>query len=180
MSADKNNFNSEVEIVYKSLTEVLRERGDPLRIMGQQNYFKNEVKFVGLTTGEVRSYTRMVFDDRSDCNQDFIFTLVERLMSSMVFEYRGAAIHLATLLRKQWQDEDFYLFQSWVERYVDNWVLGDEIANHLLDKFILDDPQTTERTFKWAASSNPRMRRASAVCLVVRCENRITQGTCCV
>jgi len=167
MSTVEINFGSDLESVYESLTEGLRDRGDPLRIEGQQNYFKNEVKFVGLTAADVRSFTRTVFDNLPDRSRDFIFPLAERLMSSMVFEYRGAAVHLVTQLRKQWQDEDFYLFQSWLEKYVDNWATGDEIANHLLDKFILDNPQVTERTFQWSASPNLWMRRASAVCLVV-------------
>lgn len=167
MSVDKNNSNSDLESVFKTLTEGLRERGDPLRIAGQQNYFKNEVRFVGLTAGEVRAYTRTVFDGLADRSREFIYPLAEMLMSSMVFEYRGAAIHLVTLLRKQWRDEDFDLFQSWLEKYVDNWAVADEIANHLLDKFIIDDPRVTERTFQWSASPNLWMRRASAVCLVV-------------
>lgn len=167
MSVAKKDLDFDLEHVYESLTRELVEKGDQAKIKGQQNYFKNEVKFVGLAVGQVRGHTRKVFDGLPDQSRGFIFPLAERLMSSMVFEYRVAAMHLATLLRNQWQDEDFYLFQSWLDNYVDNWATGDEIANHLLDKFIIDNPQITEETFQWSSSKNLWMRRASAVCLIV-------------
>jgi 3-methyladenine DNA glycosylase AlkD len=149
------------------LVKALEAEADPERAEGQQRYFKNRMRFLGLRLGDARRIVDQHPEAWEGKGRNEVLDLAESLMADRVFEHQVAAVHLVQKVKRSLQMEDLPRFERWLQCHVDNWAEADEVANHILDHFILHDRSVTEATFAWAGSENIWLRRAAAVCLVV-------------
>jgi 3-methyladenine DNA glycosylase AlkD len=70
-------------------------------------------------------------------------------------------------MRKDYEREDFPVFERWVTMYVTNWASCDTLCNHSVGAFIEMYPEYIKELKRWALSENRWVRRASAVSLII-------------
>jgi 3-methyladenine DNA glycosylase AlkD len=107
------------------------------------------------------------FKKISDKSKPEIFTLCEKLLISDYMEEAFIAFEWSYYLKKQYEPEDFIVFERWVGDYVNNWAKCDTLCNHTIGTFIDMYPQFIDPLKKWTASENRWYRRAAAVTLVL-------------
>jgi 3-methyladenine DNA glycosylase AlkD len=132
-----------------------------------QRFFKEEAKFYGVKSAAVKKIAQKYKRDIKGLEKPKIFALCENLLQSGYGEEAAIAFEWAYSLRKGFQPTDFQVFESWVEKYVDNWAKCDTLCNHTIGAFIEQYPSFIENLRIWATSQNRWLRRASAVTLIV-------------
>jgi len=70
-------------------------------------------------------------------------------------------------VNKQYIEDDFLVFERWLNEYVTNWASCDTFCNHTIGTFLEMFPAYIEKLKEWAQSENRWVRRASAVSLII-------------
>ncbi|HOT06955.1 MAG: DNA alkylation repair enzyme [Methanosaeta sp. PtaB.Bin039] len=134
---------------------------------GAQRFFKEDVKFHGVRSGDVRKIANRHFRNLKGRDKGEIFYLCEELLKSGYGEEAFIAFEWAFSIKKRFVPKDFDVFKSWIEKYVDNWAKCDTICNHTLGSFIEMYPEHIADLKAWTMSENRWLRRASAVTLIL-------------
>ena len=132
-----------------------------------QYYFKEKVVFLGVKTVIVNQLARESFLIIKPLGKSVILDLAEKLLQSEFNEEAFIAFEWAYRLEKQYESQDMALFESWVERYVDNWAKCDTLCNHAVGSLVEHFPESLTDLKRWAHSANRWMRRAAAVSLIL-------------
>ncbi|NTW33939.1 MAG: DNA alkylation repair protein, partial [Bacteroidetes bacterium] len=70
-------------------------------------------------------------------------------------------------IHKNYEPNDFIIFEKWVSQFINNWASCDTFCNHSVGAFVELFPEYLKELKRWAKSDNRWMRRASAVSLIV-------------
>jgi 3-methyladenine DNA glycosylase AlkD len=132
-----------------------------------QRFFKEEVKILGVKSAAVKKIAQKYQREMKGKEKQDIFALCEDLFQSGYGEEAFIAFEWAYSTRKNYQPEDFQVFESWVKKYVDNWAKCDTLCNHTIGAFIERYPSFIESLKGWARSENRWLKRASAVTLIL-------------
>jgi 3-methyladenine DNA glycosylase AlkD len=132
-----------------------------------QRFFKEEAKFYGVKSAAVKKIAQKYWRSIKEMKKPEILALCEKLLQSGYGEESFIASEWAYSLRKGYQPQDFQIFESWVEKYVDNWAKCDTLCNHTIGAFVEQYPSFIDNLKIWATSENRWLRRASAVTLIV-------------
>ncbi|WP_255334897.1 DNA alkylation repair protein [Methanosarcina sp. KYL-1] len=156
-----------------------------------QRFFKEEVKCYGVKSAAVGKVAKKYFKEigqesntvkaaRADktgkagkagkedkANKKEVFFLCEELLESDYCEEAFIAFEWAYLVRKDYSEDDFPMFERWIEKYVNNWAKCDTLCNHAVGSFIEQFPAYVENLKAWTKSDNRWLRRAAAVSLVL-------------
>ena len=130
-------------------------------------FFKEPIRTYGIKTPVARKIAKAYYKKISDKSKPEIFSLCEELLSSDYMEEAVIAFEWSYNLRKQYEADDFAMFERWVGEYVNNWAKCDTLCNHTIGTFIDMYPQFIDPLKKWTASENRWYRRAAAVTLVL-------------
>jgi 3-methyladenine DNA glycosylase AlkD len=136
-----------------------------------QRFFKEEVKFHGVKTSIVRQIARKHFNEIKDREKKDIFNICEALLESDYGEEAYIAFEWAYNIRKRYDPADFYVFERWIQIYVNNWAKCDTLCNHTMGSYIEQFPECLKDIKNWAKSDNRWFRRASAVSLIIPARN---------
>jgi 3-methyladenine DNA glycosylase AlkD len=136
-----------------------------------QRFFKEEVKFHGVKSAQVRKIATKYFREIKGKDKNEIFALCENLLVTGYGEEAFIAFGWSYLLRKKYEPSDFIVFERWILEYVDNWAKCDTLCNHTIGAFIEMYPEFLKNLKGWARSDNRWMRRASAVTLILPARN---------
>ncbi len=134
---------------------------------GFQRFFKEEVKFYGVKTPDAERIAKKHFEKLRGKSKGEVFRTCEKLLQSGFHEEAIVAFAWAYSFRKQYEADDFSVFERWVERYVDNWAKCDTLCNHSVGALVESFPQCTSGLKAWTKSDNRWLRRASAVSLII-------------
>jgi len=134
---------------------------------GAQRFFKEEAKFYGVKAAVVKKIAQKYKREIKGMEKPEIFVLCENLLQSGYGEEAAVAFEWAYSLRISYQPQDFQVFESWVEKYVDNWAKCDTLCNHTIGALVEQYPSFIDNLKTWAISENRWLRRASAVTLIV-------------
>jgi 3-methyladenine DNA glycosylase AlkD len=145
--------------LHQSIDEKTRESA--------QRFFKEEVKFHGVKSALVKKIATKYYREIKERDKKEIFSLCENLLQANYGEEAFIAFEWSNSLRRQFVPEDFFVFERWVDLYVDNWAKCDTLSNHTLGTFVEMYPQFIESLTIWARSENRWLRRASAVTLIL-------------
>lgn len=96
-----------------------------------------------------------------------VFSLCEELWQSGYLEESVIACIWAESLHKQYEPNDFKVFEYWVHNYLTNWADCDTLCNHTIGMFVMKYPEYISELKKWATSSERFVKRASAVTLII-------------
>ena len=132
-----------------------------------QRFFKEPVKFHGVKSAQVKKIATKYFREIKDRDKSEIFVLCEVLLETGYGEEAFIAFEWAYRVRGQFVPQDFFVFEGWVDRYVDNWAKCDTLCNHTLGSFVEMYPEFIENLTGWAREQNRWLRRASAVTLIL-------------
>ena len=133
-------------------------------------FFKEEVKCYGVKTSTVGKIAKDYFKEMEKtgkADKKNIFALAEELLQSDYCEEAYIAFEWVYQVRAEYTEDDFPVFERWVENYVNNWAKCDTLCNHTLGSFIEEFPDFVENLKTWAKSDNRWLRRASAVTLIL-------------
>lgn len=152
--------------VIQNIRKELKKNIDLKHKEGEARFFKGEIQNYGVKAGIVRKIARKYFKDVKILPKPEIFALCEELLSSGYSEEATIAFQWTYNVRKQYQKEDFVLFEKWIKNYVTNWAKCDDFCTHALGYFLLEFPEFVSKVKLWAKSGNRWFRRASAVIFI--------------
>ncbi len=145
----------------------LKQNSDPhTKAMGQK-FFKEKVKIHGVRTALVTKIAKANHQCVLALDKKKAFALCDELWRSGYMEESFIACHFSYLIRKNYEQSDFEVFEKWVENYVSNWASCDTLCNHTIGTFVEMYPKHLNSLKKWAKSGNRWVRRASAVTLII-------------
>lgn len=130
-------------------------------------FFKEAVSFRGVKIAEVNRISKQYFLQIQHVNKQGIFSICQELLKTDYGEDAFIAFDWAYRLKDKYEPEDFYIFEDWLIKYVNNWAKCDTLCNHTIGTFIDQYPQYASRLRDWAKSENRWLRRASAVTYII-------------
>lgn len=132
-----------------------------------QRFFKSPIKIHGISTPRVHKFSRDIFKEMKLSSKDEVFDLCEKLWETGYLEECIVACNLSDFLAKDFSEDDFGIFEKWINLYVKNWATCDTFCNHTVGDFLIKYPKFVCEMKKWAISDNLWLRRASAVSLIL-------------
>jgi 3-methyladenine DNA glycosylase AlkD len=153
--------------IIKIIRQKLAQNSDEKTKISGQNFFKEKIKLYGVKTATVSKIGKEYFKTIKDKKKTEIFELCEELWRSGYMEESFIACNWSYYIRKNYEPNDFKLFEKWVNNYVSNWASCDTLCNHTVGVFVEMYPEFLAGLKKWAESKNRWMRRASAVSLII-------------
>jgi len=133
---------------------------------GSENFFNEPIKIYGVRAPIVRKISCGNFAIVKHLSKDEIFEFCEKLLQSNYNEEAAIAFAWAKKMEKQFEKNDFKLFEKWVRKYVTNWAMCDDFCTHAFGSLILQYPQYLKIVKQWTKSKNRWVRRASAVIMI--------------
>ena len=119
-----------------------------------------------LTTPAVRRVGRQNYHLIKNYSKGQIFNLCEALLDSGDWQERLIAFQWAFRIRKQYQSHDYHRFEMWLGRYVTGWGSCDDFCTHAFGYLVSACPEVIPNIHPWTGSSNPWVRRGTAVVLI--------------
>lgn len=153
--------------IIESIRKQLAENADEKTRAGVKRFFKEAVQLYGVKTGTVNKIGNQAFQIIKSLPKTKIFELCEELWKSGMLEESFIACNWAYALRKQYAPEDFALFETWVQKYINNWASCDSFCNHTMGSFLERYPGFVENIKTWSYSQNRWVKRASAVSFII-------------
>lgn len=148
------------------IRRVLKDGGSTPHSEDVQHFFKDEIKSRGWYTAELRKFAvrfrRSIVRERG---MDFLVQVADNLFSGQILEEKVMAVFLLEKQTKNFGDNEFQLFVSWLDR-VTSWADHDALAHYLLAPMVAADPARCREVSLWAASQNRWRRRAACVALI--------------
>ena len=154
------------EIINKIREELIQNADEKTRVSAER-YFKEDVKLYGLKSADVSRISKEHYKNITDKSKSQIFSLCNELWKSGYMEESFVACNWAYNVRKQFEPDDFDIFEKWVSTYVGNWASCDTLCNHTVGTFVEMYPEYLSGLKKWAQSKNRWVKRASAVSLIL-------------
>jgi 3-methyladenine DNA glycosylase AlkD len=154
------------EIINK-IREVLIKNADEKTRLSGERFFKEDVKLYGIKSADVSRISKEHYKNITDKSKSQIFSLCNELWKSGYMEESFVACNWAYNVRKQFEPDDFDIFEKWVSTYVGNWASCDTLCNHTVGTFVEMYPEYLSGLKKWAQSKNRWVKRASAVSLIL-------------
>jgi len=132
-------------------------------------FFKNDdtLKMYGVRYPIVRVIANKHFKESvNKLSKKEVFKVCEDLMNSRIQEEIVVAFEFAENCKQEFVKEDLSVFKKWIEKYVVNWGLCDDICSGPLGEILIKYPELISETRKWYNSSNRWLKRASIVSLI--------------
>lgn len=145
----------------------LKQKSEPGNRKTGKTFFKEEIRLYGVKTATVTKIAKKYFKEISDQKKSEIFGLCEQLWQSVYLEESFIACNWAYAIRKDYEPNDFVIFEKWLHQYVTNWASCDTFCNHTIGTFIEMYPEYVSVLKRWAKSENRWVRRGSAVTLII-------------
>ena len=146
--------------------ELIKNANEKTRLSGER-FFKEDVKLYGIKSADVSRISKEHYKNITDKSKSHIFSLCNELWKSGYMEESFVACNWAYDVRKQYEPDDFDIFDKWVSTYVGNWASCDTLCNHTVGTFVEMYPEYLSGLKKWAQSKNRWVKRASAVSLIL-------------
>ncbi len=132
-----------------------------------QRYFKEGVVAYGVKTGLVNKIAAKYYPLVKPLGKKAIFRLCEELLKSNYQEEAVIVCEWSYRLHNIYEPDDFFIFEDWLKKYVNNWAKCDTLCNHSVGSLVDKYPQYLQNLKQWAKSSNRWLRRAAAVTLII-------------
>jgi 3-methyladenine DNA glycosylase AlkD len=153
--------------ILSRLRDDLRANADEKSIANYQRYFKETVKFYGLSMSAANKIAVKYWQEIKNLSKPEIFALCEDLFKSDYSEEAAVASDWAPKLTNQFAPADLAVFKRWIDSYLNDWAKVDGFCNHTVGNFVQKYPASIKEIVAWSDSSNRWMKRASAVSLII-------------
>jgi 3-methyladenine DNA glycosylase AlkD len=145
----------------------LRANADKKTIGNYQRFFKETVKFYGVSLGTVDKIAGQYWKEVKSLEKQEIFDLCEDLFRSDYSEEAFIVSYWVPKLTDTFEPADLAVFKRWINTYINDWAKCDGFCNHTIGNFVAKYPQSINEIVSWTASSNRWMKRAAAVSLII-------------
>ncbi len=153
-------------LVASQIRRVLKDGGSADHAAGVQWFFKEEIRSHGWYTAALR---KAALQFRRDIvrqhGMDFLLQVADKLFSGRNLEEKVLAVFLLEKQTKNFGDNEFQLFSSWLDR-VTSWADHDALVHDLLAPMVAAESARCRQVFHWAKSQNRWRRRAACVALI--------------
>lgn len=149
------------------IKKALRDNIQEDTLNSKKRFFKEDVKLLGLSVGEVTKISKHFYQTIKDSPKADIFALCDELWKSGYSEEAYIACHFSYYISRKYEPADFRVFERWVNEYVTNWATCDTLCNHTVGTIVEKYPEYIEELKKWAKSPNRWVKRAAAVSLII-------------
>lgn len=156
-----------METILQGIRNELKKAVDEKVKSSFGRFFKEEVRYYGVSMPKTQKIATKAFYKIKDSGRRKIFGLIENLFKSGYCEEVMVGAHFAYLINKEYEPSDIFVFESWIDKYIDNWAECDTFCNHAVGALIERYPDRIVQLKKWARSKNLWKRRAAAVTLIV-------------
>lgn len=153
--------------IIAAIRRELQQQVDEKTKADYQRVFKEKVTYYGVKNSLVSKIASKYFQEVKPLGKKEMFCLCEELLKSDYSEEAFIAFEWSYRLHNLYEPEDFFLFEEWLNKYVNNWAKCDTLCNHTIDAIIEKYPQFIENLKQWARSDNRWLRRAAAVTLII-------------
>lgn len=157
---------ADLKILEKINLELKKLSKNPDNIKDYSRFYKDGKKHIGFSATLIKRVAFLNFKEINDFPKKQIFYLCEKLLSVSANGHLQIAFDWAFRIKKQYEKEDFKIFENWVKKYVDEWSSCDDLCTRALGEFIYRFPEVLPELKKWAKSKDMWARRASAVALI--------------
>ena len=157
---------ADADIIGQIRQELVNNADEATKKSGKR-FFKEEVNLYGVKTATVTKISNEAFKKIKDLPKKEIFNLCEQLWKSGMLEESFIACNWSYQTSKQFAEDDFLLFERWINEYISNWAACDTLCNHTVGTFLEMYPSYIERLKVWTRSANRWVRRASSVSLII-------------
>jgi len=149
------------------LKRELRGLGDPEFRAGQQNYFKEPVKALGVRIPEVRKLASAAVKEYRGAKLSFddVVGFADQLWRCKYLEERILGLIIVSKYKRQLERRHWKHFDGWVDSLT-NWGETDGLCTLILATLIDKHPALARRLPVWTSSANRWRRRSAAVALV--------------
>lgn len=132
-----------------------------------QRFFKEPVVCHGVKSAEVGRITRNWLPTIKLMPKQEVFVLCKELLKSEYCEEGWVAANWAHAKSAEFTQEDFKVFEDWIDKTITNWAECDTFCNHTVGTLVEMYPQLAPNLKEWAQHPNLWMRRAAAVSLIL-------------
>jgi 3-methyladenine DNA glycosylase AlkD len=154
------------EIIEQVRRELI-EKADEHTKATYHRYFKEDTIAYGVKSALVEKTAAACHPVIKKLGKQETFRICEELLKSDYMEEAFVAANWAYYFNKEYEPEDFYVFEKWVENYINNWAKCDTLCNHTIGAVVEHYPQLLENLKHWARSENRWVKRAAAVTLII-------------
>jgi 3-methyladenine DNA glycosylase AlkD len=152
--------------VADGIRRALKDGGSDEHASGVQWYFKDAIRSHGWYTGDLRRAARNFRKRvRAERGLDFLVRVADELFVGNVLEEKVAAIFLLEKLDAEFRDQEFALFESWLDR-ISSWADHDGLVHYLIAPMVAAKSARVKNVFQWAKSPKRWHRRAACVALI--------------
>lgn len=131
-------------------------------------FFKEPVVFYGVRSSDVKKIATTYRKKIAHLPKQEIFWLCESLFASDYCEEAFIACNRVERLEKHYEEKDFFLFEKWIQKYINNRAKCDTFCNHSVGSLIEKYPQYIKHIQSvWIPSKNRWVRRAAAVTFII-------------
>jgi len=145
---------------------MLKSGGAAEHAAGVQWFFKEEIKSHGWYTADLRrEAVKCRREILKEFGLPFLLKVADQLFSGRNLEEKVFAVFLLENLTREFGDDEFRLFESWLPR-ISSWADHDGLVHYLISPMVAAKPDRTKNVFRWAKSGNRWHRRAACVALI--------------
>lgn len=149
----------------------LKSAADPKCKEGIYRYFKEKINPIGVKFPIIDNITDKYFKLLNDWSYEEFIQLSEKLLKDGYLEENAVAFGLIEHLSDKFTEKSFFLFESWLNKYVSNWANCDQLSNHLIGDVVIKYSKFIDNLLEWTKSKNRWVRRSSAVSLIIPAKN---------
>jgi 3-methyladenine DNA glycosylase AlkD len=151
----------------REIIDWLRQRSDPKRARGVQQYFKHEIVALGIDTPTLREFAAGQSKRLTAAwSLSEATALCDRLLREPELEVRGTGILILSAFKREFRPGLTQVARRWLETRLDNWALVDSFCGSVLSP-LLEQHAGVEKTLRtWSRARSLWVRRAAIVTLV--------------
>src|SRR5438552_4500304 len=148
------------DAIAREIRTELRAGGSLERSKSVQRFFRETVRSYGWRTGDVRrAAIRWRREILKQFDLRFLVQVADKLFTSEINEEKNAAVFLLENITAELGDEEFALFESWLDR-ISNWSDHDALVYYLIAPMVAAKTARAKSVFRWAKSPHRWHRRA--------------------
>lgn len=154
-----------MNLIITELRTALQNHSDPETLKNGQRFFKESINTYGVKVPVVNKIAKAFSTDK--LSKAEVWSLCETLWQSGNMEESIVACNWSYRIRKKYTEDDFQVFEKWINQYVNNWASCDTLCNHTVGTLLEMFPFLVKQLLGWTSSENRWMKRAAAVSLIV-------------
>ena len=139
---------------------------------------KNVPQGKHIITADIRKLSGKLYRTLDNHSIESVLSLSEEFLEQRNWEFGVIAFDWAHRVKNQYDENTYFLFYSWLKKYVRGWGDCDDFCTHAFGALIRKYKYLFEEVLKWTQDDDFWIRRASAVVLIPAIRHNDYDGIC--